>query len=141
MFPALRPFTQTKQSVSKLFSVVRKNGADAQWAGALKVSEEATRVGRCLAVVDADEDPAGGAINCNKQIAPGGLIRHLRQILHVDVDVSGLISLEAAVLGAGVLGLEIAQVADAVPTQAAIQPRAGNVRIKKFPNHGQQIIQ
>ncbi|MFT7309933.1 MAG: hypothetical protein ACI853_000416 [Paracoccaceae bacterium] len=37
------------------------------------------------------------------------------------VGVSGLISLEAAVFWAGVLGLEVAQVAHAVPAQTAIQ--------------------
>ena len=45
----------------------------------------------------------------------------VRQILHLDVDVSGLISIEAAVFGADVLGLEVAQVAHAVPAQTPIQ--------------------
>lgn len=86
------------------------------------VAEEATRFGRCLAVVDADEDPASGSVNRTEQIPARGFIRHLRQILHVEMDLSGLIGPEAAVLGAGILGLEVAQVARAVPTQTAVQP-------------------
>jgi hypothetical protein len=61
----------------------------------------------------------------------------VRQVFHIDVDVSGLISLETAMLGAGLLSLEIAQVANPVPAQAAIQPGARDIRIQKLPNHGQ----
>jgi hypothetical protein len=56
------------------------------------------------------------------------------------VDVSGLISLETAVFGAGVLGLEVAQVANPVPAQTAFQPRAGNGRVKELSDHRQQVI-
>jgi len=45
----------------------------------------------------------------------------VRQVFHVDVDVSGLVSLEAAALWAGLLCLEIAQVAYTMPTQTAVQ--------------------
>jgi hypothetical protein len=45
----------------------------------------------------------------------------LRQVFHVDVDVSGLISLETAMLGAGGFDLEVAQAAHAKPAQTAIQ--------------------
>jgi hypothetical protein len=55
--------------------------------------EEATRIGRCLAVVDPNKDQASGSINRDKQIPSRGFIGYLRQILHIDVDVSGLISL------------------------------------------------
>ncbi len=63
------------------------------------------------------------------------------QILHIDVDVFGLVGFEAAMLGAGILCLQIAQVAHVMPTQAAIQPRARDIRVQELPNHGQQIIQ
>ena len=35
MFPALCAFTQAKEAVGELFSIVREYSADAQWAGAL----------------------------------------------------------------------------------------------------------
>ena len=63
------------------------------------------RIGRGLGLEDADEDPAGGAVDGDKQVAPRVrrensrpdcfLIRltisHLRQILHVDVQIAGLV--------------------------------------------------
>jgi hypothetical protein len=64
----------------------------------------------------------------------------VRQVFHIDVDVSGLISLETAMLGAGLLSLEITQVANPVPAQTAIQPRAGNGRVKELSDHRQQVI-
>ena len=57
------------------------------------------RVGRCLAAVDADENPARSPVNCNKQIPARSLTSHLWQVLHVDVQISRLISLEPAVSG------------------------------------------
>jgi hypothetical protein len=57
------------------------------------------------------------------------------------VDVSGLISLETAVFGAGGLGLEVAQVAHAVPAQTAIQSGTRDIRVKELSNHRQQVIQ
>ena len=50
-------------------------------------------------------------------------------------------SLETAVLWAGLCGLQIAQVAHAMASQTTIQPRARGMRIQKLPNHGKQIIQ
>jgi hypothetical protein len=64
----------------------------------------------------------------------------VRQVFHIDVDVSGLISLETAMLGAGLLSLEIAQVANPVPAQTAFQPRAGNGRDKELSDHRLQVI-
>ena len=95
MLPALRPFTQTKEAVGELFAVVHcpavvclqtmrggENGADPhslpgralhlqcpeRVAGALQVPQKATRVRRSLVVVHADENPASGSIDRDKQI-------------------------------------------------------------------------
>jgi hypothetical protein len=155
MLPTLRPFTKAKQPVGKRSRVIRcptgylrsnvpkggKNGADAQWAGALKVAQEATRIGRCLAVVDADKDPASSPIDRNKQVMPRSLICHLRQVFQVDMDVPRFIGLEAAVLGSGDLFLQIAQVAYAMPPKTPIKSRARNIRIQKLTHYGQKIIQ
>lgn len=78
MVPALRPFAQAKQSVGKLFSVIRKNGSNAYWTIALKVTQEAMRIGRCLTVVDADKDPAGSPIDRDEKVTARGFISHLR---------------------------------------------------------------
>jgi len=53
----------------------------------------------------------------------------------------GTYPLESAVLGAGLLGLEIAQIAHPMIAQTAIQPRALGIRVQKLPNQGQQVIQ
>lgn len=63
------------------------------------------------------------------------------QILHVDVDVAGLISLEAAVLGPRRLGLQVTQVADTMSAKAAVEPRARDMRVQELPHHGEQVIE
>lgn len=113
---------QAKETVCELFSIVGQNGADADWAGPLQVAQKPARIGRCLAVVDTNKDPAGRSIDGHEEVTAAALIGHLGQVFHVDVDIAGLIRFEGAVLGADVLGLEAAQVAHAVPTQTAVQP-------------------
>ncbi len=76
MLPTLRPLTQAKEAVRELLAVIRQYGAYPHWAGALQITQEAARVRRRLAVVNADKDPPGGTINCDEQIAAGGLIGH-----------------------------------------------------------------
>ena len=55
---------------------VHGNAMSREGAGALPVTQEAARVGRRLAVLNADKGPAGGPVNRHKQIAAEGLIRH-----------------------------------------------------------------
>jgi hypothetical protein len=57
------------------------------------------------------------------------------------MDVAGLIGLEGAVLRLGCLGLQVAQVSHAMPTQAAVQARAGGIRVQELPHHSQQVIE
>ena len=124
MFAAWCAFTQAKEAVSELLAIIRQYGADTHWTGTLQITQEATRIGCRLVVIDADEDSAGGTVNRHEQIAAGRFICHLWQVFQVDVDISGLIGLEATVLGAGGLDLQVAQIAHSVTAQAAIQPRA-----------------
>ena len=56
MFAALYALTQAKEAVGELFSIVREYGSDAQWTGALQVTQKAVRVGCRLAVEDDYED-------------------------------------------------------------------------------------
>ena len=65
----------------------------------------------------------------------------MRQILDVDVDVSGLIGLEAAVFRPGFPGLKVAQVSHTMTAQTAVQPRARSVRVQELPDHRQQIVE
>ena len=59
MLPALCALAQAKEAVGELLAVARQNGADAQWAGLLQITQEATRIGGGLVVANANEHPAG----------------------------------------------------------------------------------
>jgi hypothetical protein len=63
-------FAQAEQAVGELFSVIGQNGADADRAGALQVTQEPPGIRCSLCLEDADEDPAGGAVDGDKQVAP-----------------------------------------------------------------------
>ena len=69
MFAGLGAFAQAKPAVGELFSVVGQDGLDAYWAGPFQIAQKAARIGRCLTIVNADEDPAGGPINRDKQVS------------------------------------------------------------------------
>ena len=118
-----------------------KNGADTEWADAFQVPQEAAGVCGGLGFKDADENPPCGPINRHEEVAPQGFIGHFRKVFHVDMDVSRLGRLEGALLRLLILGREIEQVANPVPTQAAVKAGAGNVRVQKLAHHSQQVIE
>ena len=136
-----RPLAQAEEPIRELLAVVGKNGADADWAGAFQIPQEAAGVGRSLGREDADEDPAGRPVNGHEEVAAAALIGHLRQVFHVDVDVTGLVGLEGAVLWLRGLGFQIAQIAHTMSPQAAVQPGTRGVWIKELAHNGQQVIQ
>ncbi|CUH40984.1 hypothetical protein JSE7799_03725 [Jannaschia seosinensis] len=135
------PLAQAENAGGELLAIVGENGADADRAGALQIAQEAPCVGRGLCREDTDEDPSGRPVDGHEEVTAAGLIGHLRQVFHVDVEVARLVGLEGAVLRLGRLGLQVAQVSHAMPAQAAIQPRARGVRVQELPHNRQQIIQ
>lgn len=90
-------------------------------------------------------NPAGGAVDGHEQIAPARLVRHLRQILVVDVQVAGRVGLEAfarrADLGRLDCRAQVGQAGHAVAAQAAVKARAGDVGVEELAHHDQQVIQ
>jgi len=81
------------------------------------------------------------ATDGDEQVAPGGLIRHLWQIFHVDMHEAWLAGLERLVrLGAhpGPQGIEIAH---PMAAQAAIETRARDGRVEKLTANRQQVVQ
>ncbi len=94
---------------------------------------QASRIGGGLGFVDADEHPAGRPINRHKQVAAGRFVSHLRQILDVHVQIAGLIGLERLVLRSGAFRLQIAQIANPMPPQTPVKPRARDLRVEKLP--------
>ena len=65
---------------------------------------------------------------------------HLRQILHVHMQVAGLIGLARLVLGAWRFRLQVAQVAHPMPSQTPVEAGARHLRVQKLPDHRQQIV-
>jgi hypothetical protein len=55
--------------------------------------QKLARGGRGFVGFDGDDDLARGAVDGNKQIAPRGLVEHLRQAFAVDMDVTDLVVL------------------------------------------------
>ena len=132
---------QAEEAIGELFSVVRENRADADRAGTLKIAQEAPGIRSSLCLENADENPPCRPVDGHEEVAARSFVSHLGQILHVDVDIARLVSLEGAVFGPRRLCLQVTQVADAMPTQTAVQTRARDVRVQEFSYHRQKIIE
>jgi hypothetical protein len=98
------------------FPLSVKNRPDPDWAGPFQIAQESAGVGGGLGFEDPDEDPAGCPVNGHEQVVARGFVSHLRQILDVHMQVTGLVGFERLVLRSGVLRLQVAQIADPVPT-------------------------
>ena len=113
---------QAEQAVGELLAIIRENGPDPHRAGPFEIAQEPAGIRGGLGLVDANEDPAGRPVDGDEQVAPRGFVRHLRQILHVHMQVTGLVGLESLVFRSRCLRLQIAQIAHPMPTEAAVQP-------------------
>ena len=75
-----------------------------------------------------------GAVDRDEQRPASLRVGHLRQVLHIDVQIAGLIGLEGFVRGLWPLRLEVPQAGYAMAPQAAVEPRARQVRMQEFPH-------
>ena len=82
------------------------------------------RAGSALVCLDGQEHPARSPVEGHKQVAPLGLVLHLRLVLNIHVPVARNVALECLVGLAERLRLEGIGVADAMAAQAPVQPRA-----------------
>ena len=114
-----------REAVGKLAAVVGQQLDDLDRAGLLDLAEEVDTAAVCLVGIELDENPARSAVDGNEQVAPCRLVRHLRQVLDVDVHKARLVVLEGFLRGRrGALRFDqITQVGDAMAAQAA--PQAG----------------
>ena len=82
------------ETVSKLRAVVGEDLADLDGRSQLEPTQEidAARLGHVA--VDVHENPARRTVDGDEQVASRGLVRHLRQVLDVDVDEAGFVVLE-----------------------------------------------
>ena len=136
-----RALAQAEEAVGESLAVVGQHAGDLHRGRALQIAQEPPRVGRSLRRVDAHEDPARRPVDGHEEVAAAVLVGHLGQILDVDVQVAGFVGLEAAVRGLGLLRLQRLQVAHPVAPQAAVEARAGNMRIEELAHHGEQVIE
>ncbi|OMP13621.1 F0F1 ATP synthase alpha subunit [Corchorus olitorius] len=82
------------ETVGELRAVVGEDLADLDGRSQLQATQEIDAAFLCHVAVDVHEDPARSTVDGNEQVAARGLVRHLRQILDVDVNEAWLIVLE-----------------------------------------------
>ena len=132
------------EPVGELAAVVGQHGLDLHRRGLTEPAQEVRTAGLALVGVDAQEHPACGAVDGHEQVASRRLVGHLRQVLDVHMHEARLVVLERLGRRRGVadeFGLQRAQVGHAVTAQAAVQARAGGVRVDELARDDQQIIQ
>ena len=105
--------------------------------------EKGGRISRRFLAEHRHIHPARGAIDADEQLAMGGLVGQLRQLLDIDMDKPRLIILKGLLRLCLIFrrrdqGLEMG---DALPPQAAIQAGTRDRGIDKFARHRQQVIQ
>ena len=141
MLPSRLALSGGKQAIRELLAVVGEHLADPDRTSLGERFEKAARTGSRLVFLDRHKHPAGGAVYGHEQIAPAGLVLHLRQVFHIDVHIPWLIRLEGLVLGLGAGRHELAQITYAMAAQAAIEPRARGLGAQELPGNRKQIIQ
>lgn len=132
---------QAEEAVGESLAVVGQHARDLHRGRALQVAQEAARVGSSLRRIDAHEDPPRRPVDGHEEIAARGFVRHLRQILDVDVQVAWLIGLEATVGRLGLLRLQRLQIAHTMAAQAAVEARPRDLWIEKLAHHREQVVE
>ena len=128
-----------EQAVGELLTVVGQDGLDHKRRGLGHLVDEAACSRLHLAPLDRDEHPARCAVDGHERIAARRLVGHLRQVFHIDVDVSRLIGLEG--LGRRRLGRRLGQLVHASAHQQAVQGRTTHRRVDELAHHHQQVVQ
>ncbi len=130
-----------EQAVGEFAAVIGQDGAYVAGCRLLKRRQEGACRGGGLVRPDLHEDPAGGPVDGYKQIAAYRLVRHLRQVFDVKVEIAGVVRFERLAHRSGWCRLQIAQAAHTMPAQATIQTRARRCRVEKLADDDQQVIQ
>jgi len=133
--------TACKQPVGELLAVVGQYFLHPHRASLVQsVEKRACSSGRLVAL-DLHKHPACCTVNGHKQIAPTGFVGHLGQVFDIDVNEPGLVTFERFVGRRRLFGLELIEIANTVPAQAAVNPRSARLRAKKFASDRQQVVQ
>lgn len=82
------------ETVGKLRAVIDQDLADLNGRGQLQAAQEIDTAVLGHVAVDVHENPARGSVDGDEQVAARALVRHLRQVLDVDMDEAWLVVLE-----------------------------------------------
>lgn len=114
------------KAIRELAAVVSEQFGDGHRTGLLDSGQEVGGAVVGLIGVDVHVYPAGGSVDGDKQVTPRRFIRHLRQVLDIEVQETRLILLEA--LGGFLLCLitrhQVAQLGHPMAAQATSQAGA-----------------
>jgi hypothetical protein len=130
-------------AIGEGFAVIRQPLLDLAGGLSDESLQEASGMGSVFCAQDFHVNPARGPVDHHEQIAMRRFIRHLRQILDIDMDATRLIILKGVLwLIVGFwLGSQRLEMGDALPAQAAIQTETGDCGIEELARHRQPVIQ
>ena len=141
MLPRRLALAGGEQTVGELLAVVGEQPPDPDRTGLVQCLQERGGGLRGAAGLDRNEHPARSPVDRHEQVAPARLVGHLRQVLHVHVQVARLVRLERLVRRLGRSWPQRPQVAHAVAAQAAIQARARHLGVEELAHDRQQVVQ
>lgn len=132
------------ESVGELRTVVGQDLADLDRRPLLQAVQEVDAAGIGHVAVDVHKDPARGAVDGHEQVATRRLVRHLRQVLDVDVDEAWLVVLEGLLRG-DLLSLgrrdQVRQARHALTLEQARDARTRDGRVDVLLGNEQQVVE
>ena len=143
MTPGGIAFAGGTKAIGKFLAVIGQDLLHREGGFSDESLEKGGRISRRFLAEHRHIHPARGAIDADEQLAMGGLVGQLRQLLDIDMDKPRLIILKGLLRLCLIFrrrdqGLEMG---DALPPQAAIQAGTRDRGIDKFARHRQQVIQ
>lgn len=112
--------TAGKEPIGELLAVIGQQLGDLDRVSLVQGLQEGPGTGGCLVGFDLYKHPARGSIDGHEEVATLSFILHLRQVLHIHVQIIGHIALEGLVRLGRLAGLEGMEIAHAVAAQAPV---------------------
>lgn len=130
---------RAEQTVGEFLAVIRQDRLNLERRGLGHPVEKRADCGRGLVPLDGDEHPARRPVDGHEHITARGFVRHLRQVLHIDMQEARNVGLEQLGRTGGFLRHRQSGM-PAAPEQA-IKRRAAHGRFDEFLDDGQQVIE
>lgn len=131
-----------REAVGELAAIIGQELDDLDGPGLVDLGEDVDTAAIGLVAIELDEDSACSAVDRNEQIAPCRLVRHLRQVLDVDVHKARLVVFEGLFRGgySAFLLDQVTQIRDAVAAQVASHAGTRNGGIDELARDRQQVV-